>query len=485
MIQFPLRPCRFDRFRPFIPCTHRHLCAFVLILSLLASSGQETRAEDVAFSSTMNPVGSGARATGMGGAFIAIADDATAASWNPAGLINLEKAEVSVVYSYFNRSQSYHSSPHPEMSNRPSEMDAHDINFASLAIPFNLLDRNMIITLNYQQLFDMNKDVLFTYNYEPGNVDGLTGPYRFTQKGSIGALSPAFAVQVLPELYLGATVNIWDGIAGTSAWSNTSTFSGKGTIRIPEFSLVMPYNVDYRETQRFSFSGLNANLGLLYTLNGKYSFGFVYKTAFDASVTKETTTTTSTVFPDFPPPDPPTVTHANEELSYSMPASYGIGFAYRHSDRLTVSLDIYRTEWSEFAITSKATGERKNPLSNQPVGKGKPRDTTQVRLGAEYLIIGDRMVIPLRAGLFYDPEPGMLKTGNQTAGSAIDDSTWSSKLNDFFGFSVGSGIAIDSWAFDISYQYRSGNRVTSDVTLQDINMDTTQHTVMSSLIYHF
>ena len=32
-----------------------------------------------------NIIGSGARALGMGGAFIAVADDATAASWNPGG----------------------------------------------------------------------------------------------------------------------------------------------------------------------------------------------------------------------------------------------------------------------------------------------------------------------------------------------------------------------------------------------------------------
>jgi len=40
--------------------------------------------------SSINPVGSGARAIGMGGAFIGVADDATAASWNPGGLIQLE-----------------------------------------------------------------------------------------------------------------------------------------------------------------------------------------------------------------------------------------------------------------------------------------------------------------------------------------------------------------------------------------------------------
>src|SRR6266536_3122428 len=43
--------------------------------------------------------GSGARALGMGGAFLARADDATAASWNPAGLSYLRLPEVSFVYS--------------------------------------------------------------------------------------------------------------------------------------------------------------------------------------------------------------------------------------------------------------------------------------------------------------------------------------------------------------------------------------------------
>ena len=44
------------------------------------------------------PSGSGARALGAAGAFTAIADDATAASWNPAGLIQLERPEVSAVF---------------------------------------------------------------------------------------------------------------------------------------------------------------------------------------------------------------------------------------------------------------------------------------------------------------------------------------------------------------------------------------------------
>ena len=67
-------------------------------------------------------MGSGARAMGMAGAFIAIADDATAASWNPAGLIRLERPEVSIVGAYFDRREDFSSDFHPEIDN-PGKMD--------------------------------------------------------------------------------------------------------------------------------------------------------------------------------------------------------------------------------------------------------------------------------------------------------------------------------------------------------------------------
>ena len=38
--------------------------------------------------------GAGSRALGMGGAFVAVADDATAAMWNPAGLVRVTRLEL-------------------------------------------------------------------------------------------------------------------------------------------------------------------------------------------------------------------------------------------------------------------------------------------------------------------------------------------------------------------------------------------------------
>ena len=88
----------------------RNPYVFVSLLTLIISINVfhfafAQQIERVEIPSSLNPVGSGARALGMGGAFIAVADDATSASWNPGGLIQLETPETSVVGFFFHRSE--------------------------------------------------------------------------------------------------------------------------------------------------------------------------------------------------------------------------------------------------------------------------------------------------------------------------------------------------------------------------------------------
>ena len=111
--------------------------------------------------SSPNPVGSGARALGMGGAFIAVADDATAASWNPGGLTQLERPEISVVGEGLYRSENNHFANHSEASGAQSVSNA-GLNYLSVAYPFTLLNHNMIVSLNYQHLYDFSREWDFT-----------------------------------------------------------------------------------------------------------------------------------------------------------------------------------------------------------------------------------------------------------------------------------------------------------------------------------
>lgn len=78
---------------------YRIFILFGLLFLFVFSTNQlkaQTLFQQVGIASSPNPVGSGARAVGMGSAFIAVADDATAASWNPAGLIQLDRPEMSI-----------------------------------------------------------------------------------------------------------------------------------------------------------------------------------------------------------------------------------------------------------------------------------------------------------------------------------------------------------------------------------------------------
>ena len=125
--------------------------------------------QKMGISSSPNPVGSGARAMGMGGAFIATADDATAASWNPAGLIQLEKPELSKVGAYLNRREEFSSDSHPEINNT-GKVDDVNINYLSAAYPFHYFPYMLIVKvtiLQYRfQLIMLDITVFSAYNSE-------------------------------------------------------------------------------------------------------------------------------------------------------------------------------------------------------------------------------------------------------------------------------------------------------------------------------
>ena len=418
------------------------------------------QAQQIEISSSLNPVGSGARATGMGGAFIAVADDATAASWNPAGLVQLEKPEFSIVYAYQNNSQKYNSTLHPELAGSENEGDIHSINYASIAYPFKAFDRNMIVSLNYQRLYEMEKKLGFSYSWPLGPSVSLNDRISYRQSGFLATLSPAFAIQISPELSFGTTINIWDDFHGGSNWK--SSYNSQGSGNQGKYS----FNDTINANNTYTFSGVNANLGLMYSPLSKVTIGMVYKFAFDAGMKKVGSFTQSQTFPTLSGYDTTAKKLTNDNMTMKMPASYGIGVCYKPTDNWVFALDTYYTEWSRFVIRDSKGNER-NPIYGTPISLGRLSDTVQVRAGGEYLFIMDKNVIPIRAGVFYDPEPAK------------------PNMKDYFGFSIGTGFSTQRYSFDVAYQFRTASKATGDLPVDDINADITQHTFMSSLIFYF
>ena len=441
-------------------------CAIILVCcqTTLAQEGPDLQTTfDIP--SSFNPVGSGARALGMGSAFIAVADDATAASWNPGGLTQLDIPEISVVGAYLYRVEDLEFGTNPEADGRQTVSEVN-LNYLSIAYPFSLFDRNMIVSINYQQLFDFYRDWEFTLLNGPARPDTRELNVNFEQDGNIYALGVAYAMKIFPRLSFGFTLNFWEDFLDDNEWTKKTRETEQRTFPLfPE-----PVLIDRRQKETFSFSGFNFNLGLLWNVTSKLTLGAVFRSPFTADLDyrldfEGTARSISGVLLD----DAKDTFREDQDLD--MPMSYGVGMAFRPSDQLTLSADVSRTHWQDFILEDE-DGNKTSPISGLPKSQSDVDPTIQVRLGAEYLLIRPKFVIPLRGGLFYDPVPA--------EGSP----------DDFYGLSIGSGISIRRASFDIAYQYRFGRDVGRDAggsNLQelDFSQDVDEHKVYASVIIYF
>lgn len=416
--------------------------------------------------SSPNPVGSGARAMGMGGAFIAVADDATAASWNPAGLTQLMKPEISFSLSYFRRKDDFSSSNHPEATG-PEKSLSKDLNYLSIVYPFEFLERNMVLSLNYQLLYDFDLNIRTTIASGSSNILSEQ-KVKFRQSGKLRTLSPAYAIEITPDFSLGFTFNIWtDNLFWSNGWESDTVIDAKaygGGILNPR-RMIMSSTESIDRDRYYGFSGFNMHIGFLWDINQFVTVGGVLKTPFTAEMQHERVVTQKTKSAGFSFIH--SRTRVDEDVELEMPLSYGLGVALNFTDRFTMSLDVFRTEWDHFKLED-GSGRRWNQVTGRRSHKSSSEATHQVRLGAEYLFIFPKTVIPVRGGLFYDPEP----TENDP--------------DDFWGATLGTGISIGDLIFDCAYQFRYGNNVGGDVfNISSIESDVIQHLLLVSFIYHF
>jgi len=423
----------------------------------------------------------------MGGAFIAVADDATSASWNPGGLTQLERPECSAVYNFNWHNEDFTSGSHPELSGM-NEVQFSQVNYLSFVypIPQTIGGRNLVVSLNYQRKFDFTRQLNLgfnRYNSVAGNPIALLNQIDYEQDGSLATLSPAFGFELSDRLSLGAVWNIWNSsIVPGNRWEQRISTTNLLSINTGLFQWSkMKVRDEYEDIR-----GSNFTLGALWRLSERWTVGAVYNTKFTASLKN----TTRTFYP---------LMGANSvttDMEYVFPSSFGIGAAYRFpNDKLTLSMDITRREWDQFVINFPD-----GPVPSQPKQSGitklakslSPHDPTYtVRLGGEYVFVNaskpKQDYLPsLRGGVFYDPEPASGKKdrwyGLETKGSG--------KVDNYYGFTLGAGMLIKNRVnLDAAYVYRWGDSVRKDTFgqygLTKTDADVGQHTFYVSTVVYF
>lgn len=115
---------------------YRRVAVFFAILSLtIINSATVFAADSAGQAGAYLKLGVGARALGLGGAFTAVADDATAIFWNPAGLAGLEKAEATGMHASLTIDRSYDFVGYTQPINKKSAWGFAYTRFAIDGIP--------------------------------------------------------------------------------------------------------------------------------------------------------------------------------------------------------------------------------------------------------------------------------------------------------------------------------------------------------------
>lgn len=408
---------------------------------------------------TPKPVGSGARALGQS-AFIAVADDATAASWNPAGLIQLEHPEASIVGAWA------HSTDHFSSSSRDLLIGKEDwsfpeINFASIALPLALGEKDVVASLNYHQVYDFGFDASYHQIFR-GTIPPIVLLPRkvdVESQGGVAATSLAAGLSLTPSVTVGAAVNLYhNNLYSGETWQVRTKASGQGTI-----GGVIPLSYNYDDTETYDdFQGCNLTFGALWDVwqkeEKRLTLGLVVHTPYTASLTRETRTTRVL--------NGVVARNAmRQRLDMDFPLSVGAGANYRISDAWSVACDVQWTDWSKFEQKNRF-GVRSSPLGGGPVGE--VADTLAVRAGTEYLFFLEDSVFAMRAGVFHEPRP------------ALGDSMG------VFGCSLGGGWTTRRFSLDVAYQYRVGEEVSGrNLGLGGVTkFDVEEHWLVTSLIIY-
>ena len=416
-------------------------------------------------------LGAGARAAGMGGAFTAVADDATAASFNPAGLAQLLVPEVSVVGSYSRIEDKYtdfvsfgDDVPFLTFGDATIDYAKSDLNFLSFTVPFRLANRRWAFQASQHRRVDFGYEgTLDLPAYDSDGEQVLQVTQAARQIGDITTLSASLAVELTSRTLIGVSVNRWAGDWNFGSFNESYPPDDPSSIQ----------RFTYQQTN--SFEGTNFDLGLLLRYP-KFNVGIRYSTAFDADYSFRAN--------DLDPESSDLPTGLDTTLHW--PQRLNIGVALKPSDRWTIALDWGRSDWSELTFdlpTEAGYDVPVNFFDLRPAERTTTDEANDWRIGAELLFFAGEAVVPLRFGFFHEPQPSR----DMITGERVE---WR-------GLSVGAGFKHKGIAFDIAAHYKNSDTAVSryflfeepgesDINPNSIgNLERDEISVFASVIFQF
>lgn len=343
--------------------------------------------------------GVGSKATALGGAFRAIADDGSAMYWNPAGLAFQDENSVSLGGTFILPSASWEPTAAYATANPGYEAKEYEAEKKLRAFP------NILLTMANNPRLKYGLGVYVPYGlgttWDAYTLPGAPFVYAggFPEHDMLSSIQvidihPTVAYRLLPNLSLGAGLSL---------------FYGNIHIAQLEINPTSPYTPITFDLAGNGV-GYGANIGVMYQPLNRLSIGLSGKIPSDIPLKGEAEILLWT--PAQPDGTPPAKLGGKEDIkaTLKLPGEVGLGVAYQLCENFILAADYSYTMWERL---DEVDVEMQKPINIMPGQSIDQRslafdweNTHRISLGGEYDLLANK----LRLGFFFDQTPIPEKT---------------------------------------------------------------------------
>jgi hypothetical protein len=450
------------------------MIAFILsiILPVISFAQADGEIESLAF----NFKGNGPRAMAMGGAYIAIGGDPSAAFWNPAGLASITDSQITAAYTFsssINRTFSDFYSDTLSITAYDFPLDLSGIDYFALTLPLKQEDLFMVHQVAYRTVRNF------------GFTGSINNPYTLTTEdstaimssewngsGTLHEISYAVGFRAFKIVQIGASYHHYFG-----GYDYTISNELNGSSAVFQETMV--------STGDWEFLGDNFSIGIIVTPWDFLNIGAVFKTNFDLKGQFQRQANYN--YSD-------SISNVSEESSsdgeavIKHPSEWGIGISFKPIKNLLIAADYTSSNWladqnedddyirgtiNDFQIPTDSSGSTDSlnyPTFSSPESFDQETET-YFRMGAEYKLDFKDFSIALRGGFW---QHNSIYTDSDN--SSI---SWT-------GITTGAGIVYNTIKFDVALVMESASYPSYYYYLgYSPNLDISGTTILAQVSYIF
>ena len=386
----------------------------------------------------------GARSLGFGGAFVALADDATAAFANPAGLIQLTEPEISIEgrswryetpYTAGGRAAGEPTGLGIDTLDRPLEAEStaslEGLSFFSLVYP--LRDWSLAFFQHQLLNFEMTQEIQGLFGPGSGPADTYRGPIeRAFFDFEITTRGVAAGYRAGDRLSLGLGVSHHDPATyfiGDEYLPEDDTVAGYFAP-----SSFRPERLSHSVRAEIPSSDWGLTVGWLWSMSREWKLGGVFREGPELELTG--VVTAGPASRDLPPGR----SFVLGSTSWHFPDVYGLGLSYRSPDgHWAAGFEWNRVEYA--SVIESLVPDLATPGDVLD-------DADELHLGGEYAFFAGRSIVAVRLGAWHDPDH---RVRNESGGPFVRAELL--RGEDELHLAGGLGVAFEKLQIDLGVDF--------------------------------